>query len=137
MTDHFELHDTHGRLVVHIAKAIRIKNAAKPLLELTMADGTPIGFIQSEKLFGRTITWGFTSPQGERVGGFTSKSMVGPFVLTDQHGTRLGEFTRSGNRNNTAGYVLRRPRPVPHPMGWFVLMAMLAFDIAAFGNQRT
>ena len=136
LSDHFELHDAHGQLVVHIAKAIRVKNAAKPLFEVSLSDGTPIGFTQSEKLFGRTITWGFTTPQGERIGGFTSKSMIGPFVLADQQGTQLAEFTRSGNRNNTSGYVLRRPQPVPQPLGWFVLVAMLAFDIAAFGNQR-
>ncbi len=136
LSDHFELHDAHGQLVVHLAKAIRVKTAAKPLFELSLSDGTPIGFAQSEKLFGRTITWGFTTPHGERIGGFTSKSMAGPFVLADQQGTQLAEFTRSGDRNNTAGYVLNRPQPVPQPLGWFVLAAMLAFDIAAFGNER-
>jgi hypothetical protein len=136
LTEHFQLHDAHGQLVVHIARAIRVKTAARPLFELSLADGTPIGFTQSEKLFGRTITWGFTTPQGARIGGFTSKSMAGPFVVTDQHGTRLAEFARSGDRLNTEGYVLRRPQPVPPPLGWFVLVALMTFDIAAFGNLR-
>lgn len=136
LTEHFQLHDAHGQLVVHIARAIRVKTAARPLFELSLADGTPIGFTRSEKLFGRTITWGFTTVQGARIGGFTSKSLAGPFVVADQHSTQLAEFSRSGDRLNTAGYVLPRPQPVPQPLGWFVLVAMMAFDIAAFGNQR-
>jgi hypothetical protein len=137
LIEHFQLHDAHGRLVVHIARAIRMKNAAKPLFELSLTDGTPIGFAQSEKLFGRTITWGFTTPHGERVGGFTSKSMIGPFMVTDQRGTQLAEFARAGDRLNTDGYVLRRPVPVPPPLGWFILVGMMTFDIGVFGNERS
>jgi Protein of unknown function (DUF2510) len=137
LTEHYQLHDAQGRPVVHIARAIRMKNAAKPLFELSLADGTPIGYTQSEKLFGRTITWGFTTPHRERVGGFTSRSMTGPFTVTDQGGTQLAEFARTGDRLNTDGYVLRRPVPVPPPLGWFVLVGMMAFDIGVFGNERS
>ncbi|RZS39045.1 uncharacterized protein DUF2510 [Herbihabitans rhizosphaerae] len=136
LTEHYQVQDAHGGLALHIARAIRAKTAARPLFEISLGDGTPIGLIQSEKLFGRTITYGFRTPDETRVGGFTSKSMVGPFTVTDQQGNQLADFARDGDRLNTTGYVMRRPHPVPPPLGWLVVASMLSYDIALFGHAR-
>lgn len=129
LSDHHELHNTDGAVVFHVARSVRVKSAARPLFEISLPDGTPVGLMQSEKLFGRTITWGFKDPGGQKIGGFTSKSLTGPFAVTDQHGQQLAQFTRS-----TEGYSLIRPQPVGPPVGWLVLAAMMAYEIALSGS---
>lgn len=136
LTQHFELYDMRGTLVLHIARAIRMRTAARPPMEVSLPDGRPVGIAQSEKLAGRTIRWGFTV-HGQRVGGFTSKSMGGPFTVTDQYERQLAEFVRAGDRLNSDGYTLTRPGPIAEPLRTMVLAAPLTFDIAVFGHHRS
>ncbi|MGH3433803.1 MAG: DUF2510 domain-containing protein [Thermocrispum sp.] len=131
-SEHFEVLDGAGTVVVHVARALRAAAAHRPLFDVTAGDGRPLGVIESEKLVGR-ITFGFSSG-GLRLAGVKAEGMRNrKFTLTDQQDQPFAEYDRkppSGGQEDI--YTVTRLRPVPEPLGVFALTALVALDAAFF-----
>ena len=132
-SQHFQVLDAGGALVLHVARALQARSAHRPRFEITAADGQPLGIVESEKLVGR-ITFGFTVAGGPRVAGVKAEGMRNrQFGLTDQQDQRFAQYEREPPSDDFGdSYTVTRYRPTPEPLGTFVLTAIVALDAGFF-----
>lgn len=132
-SQHFQVLDAGGALVLHVARALQARSAHRPRFEITAADGQPVGLVESEKLVGR-ITFGFTVAGGPRVAGIKAEGMRNrQFGLTDQQDQRFAQYDREPPSDDFGdSYTVTRYRPTPEPLGTAVLTAIVALDAGFF-----
>lgn len=135
-SQHFQVLDAGGALVLHVARALQASQAHRPRFEITTADGRPYGVVESEKLVGR-ITFGFTVG-GARMAGVKAEGMRNrQFGLTDQQGQRFADYDRQPPQGDYGdSYTVTRHQPTPEPLGTFVLTALIALDAGFFVSSK-
>ncbi|MFC7404054.1 DUF2510 domain-containing protein [Georgenia alba] len=144
-TRHFELTDAAGRVILHAAHPQGVTTPLKPSFEVRWGNGAPVGTVEKENasvIATPTLRFVFTAG-GHRVGHFENvagdhRSMT--FACWDGAGNQVADFVKQTSVTEqmatlfTGGdtYVLRRPRPIPEPLGSLVLLSACLIDTAYF-----
>lgn len=136
LSQHFELIDASGAPYFHIARALRAQSATRPRFDVTLPDGAPLGYVESEKLVGR-ITMGLYA-SGTRLGQLRMGGLRNSVLdLTDAGGRKLVECQRKPPMfSREDAYNLTRPHPLAEPLGTMILAGIIAVDNAFFAQTR-
>lgn len=136
LSQHFQLLDADGASYFHVARALRMKSAARPRFDVTLPDGTPLGYVESEKLVGR-ITLGFYV-NDTRIGGLKVAGMRNNALnLTDAAGTQIVDCQRKPPMfSREDAYILNRTQPAQEPLGTLILAGIVAVDNAFFAKTK-
>ncbi|WP_199430435.1 phospholipid scramblase-related protein [Qaidamihabitans albus] len=132
LTHRFEVRDAAHNTLLRVTRPAKV---FKSRFQVSRADGSPVGEVSQENVFGK-IRFAFTV-QGQKVGAIKAENWrAWNFSITDHTDTEVARITKTfGGFVKAAfttadNYVVQIHRPLPDPLASMVIAAALTVDTA-------
>jgi hypothetical protein len=138
MTHHLEVRDAHHQPVLVLTRPAKV---FKSRIVVSRADGSPVGEIAQDNVFGK-IRFAFVV-NGQQIGGIQAENWrAWNFAVTDHTGAEIARITKTWEGlaktmfTTADNYVVQVHRPLPDPLASLVVASALTVDTALKQDSR-